>query len=229
MTEIAFVTGASRGIGLAAALLLARRGVSLALFGRPSPEAERAVGAAKQAGAPSVRWFDVDLADGASVDGAAARALDAYASPTVLVNVAGVAPRSSVLDTTPAVWNETLAVNLTAPFLLTRAVLPAMCAAKRGRIVHVASISSTLGTRNLSAYCASKWGVVGFMKSLAEELHDTGVITLAVLPGSTSTRMLEGSGFPARMSPEEVAETLVHYCLDAPAAHNGGVIEMFGT
>lgn len=229
MTDTAFVTGASRGIGLATALGLARRGLELALFGRPSREAEQALGAVTRAGTAGARWFDVDLADGASVERAAEQALGVYPSPSVLVNAAGIAPRTSVGDTSPHAWNETLAVNLSAPFLLSRAVLPSMRAARRGRIVHVASISSTLGTKNLSAYCASKWGLVGFMKSLAEELHDSGVVTLAVLPGSTSTRMLEGSGFRARMTPEEVAQTLVHYCLDAPAAHNGAVVEMFGT
>ncbi|HEY8943288.1 MAG TPA: SDR family NAD(P)-dependent oxidoreductase, partial [Polyangiaceae bacterium] len=60
------------------------------------------------------------------------------------------------------------------------------------------------------------------------ELTDTGVVCLAVLPGSTSTRMLEGSGFAPRMTPEDVAKTIVHYALDAPAAHSGAVIEMFG-
>lgn len=229
MTDAAFVTGASRGIGLATAIGLARRGLALALLGRSSPEAERALEAVTTAGAPSARWFAADLANGASVEHAAREALAEFPSPSVLVNVAGIAPRISVTDTSPEVWNETLAVNLSAPFLLSRAVLPSMRAARRGRIVHVASISATLGTKNLSAYCASKWGLVGFMKSLSEELSDTGVVTLAVLPGSTSTRMLEGSGFPPRMTPEEVARTLVHYCLDAPAAHNGAIIEMFGT
>jgi 3-oxoacyl-[acyl-carrier protein] reductase len=98
----------------------------------------------------------------------------------------------------------------------------------RGRIVHVGSISSTLGTPRLSAYCASKWGLVGFMKSLAEELSGSGITTVAILPGSTATRMLEGSGMPPRMSAEEVAESVVHYCLYAPPAHNGAVVEMFG-
>ena len=65
-------------------------------------------------------------------------------------------------------------------------------------------------------------------ESLAEELSGSGIVTLAVLPGSTATRMLEGSGLPPRMSADDVAQTIVHYCLDAPAAHNGAVIEMFG-
>jgi 3-oxoacyl-[acyl-carrier protein] reductase len=94
--------------------------------------------------------------------------------------------------------------------------------------VFVGSISSTLGTANLSAYCATKWGIVGFMKSLAAELSDSGLMTCAVLPGSTDTRMLAGSGFPARMTAEVVATTLLHYALDAPLAHNGACIEMFG-
>jgi len=99
---------------------------------------------------------------------------------------------------------------------------------RSGRIVFVGSISSTLGTAKLSGYCASKWGIVGFMKSLAAELTDSGLMTCAVLPGSVETRMLEGSGFSARMTAEAVAETLVHYALDAPLAHNGASIEMFG-
>jgi 3-oxoacyl-[acyl-carrier protein] reductase len=112
--------------------------------------------------------------------------------------------------------------------LLTRALVPAMRREGKGRIVFVGSISSTLGTARQAAYVASKWGVVGFMKSLAEELKDTGVVTLAVLPGSTSTRMLEGSGFEPRMTAEDVAKTIVHFALDAPAAHAGAAIEMFG-
>src|SRR5690606_15875581 len=120
------------------------------------------------------------------------------------------------------------AVNLRAPFILTRSFLRAMRERGRGHMVFVGSISSTLGTARAAAYCASKWGLVGFVKSLAEELKDTGLMAVAVLPGSVDTRMLEGSGFEPRISPVQVASTLVHYALDAPTAHNGGVIEMFG-
>jgi 3-oxoacyl-[acyl-carrier protein] reductase len=224
----ALVTGASRGIGRATATLLARRGVSLALLGRSSKELEESAAIARAAGAPDALAFACDLADPAAVEAAANAVLSHFPALGILVNNAGIAPRVSVEETRPDVWDETLAVNLRAPFLLTRAVLPVMRENGRGRIVHVGSISSTLGTPRLSAYCASKWGLVGFMKSLAEELSGSGVVTLAVLPGSTSTRMLEGSGMPPRMTAEEVAETIVHYCLDASPAHNGAVIEMFG-
>jgi 3-oxoacyl-[acyl-carrier protein] reductase len=222
------VSGASRGIGRATALALAQRRLPLALVGRPSEELEQTLALARAAGAPEARLFACDLADPAATERAAAELARVFPAPDVLVNNAGVAPRLSVEETTPALWDETFHVNLRAAFVLTRALLPGMREAGRGRIVHVGSISSTQGTPRLSAYCASKWALVGFMKSLAAELSDSGVVTLAVLPGSTSTRMLEGSGFPARMSAEDVARTIAHYALDAPAAHNGAVIEMFG-
>ena len=222
------MSGASRGIGRATGLALARRGLTLAVVGHASPEQEEALAAFRDAGAPEARAFACDLADAAGTERAITELLAAYPAPDVLVNNAGVAPRVPLEQTSTDVWQATLGVNLTAPFLLARAVVPSMRRAKRGRIVFVASISSTLGSPRLAAYTAAKWGVVGLMKSLAADLTDSGVVCLAVLPGSTSTRMLEGSGFAPRMTPEEVADTIVHYALDAPAAHSGAVIEMFG-
>jgi 3-oxoacyl-[acyl-carrier protein] reductase len=226
--KLAIVTGASRGIGRATALELARRGLGLAFLGHTSPELEETVALCLRAGAPSVRTFACNLADAVATDQAAEQLLAEHPSPDVLVNNAGMAPRLPIEETSIATWEETLAVNLRAPFQLARAVVPSMRRAKRGRIVFVGSISSTLGTARQTAYVASKWGVVGLMKSLAEELRDSGIVTLAVLPGSTDTRMLEGSGFPPRMTADDVAQTIVHYALDAPAAHAGSVIEMFG-
>jgi 3-oxoacyl-[acyl-carrier protein] reductase len=225
---LAAVTGASRGIGRATAVEFARRGVELILIGRPSAQQDETAALAREQGAPQVHVLACDLTE----DAAAERTADALARdfPTldVLVNNAGIAARVSLEDTTNQAWDETFAVNLRAPFLFTRAVVPGMRRAGRGRIVQVGSISSSGGTARLSAYVASKWALVGFMKSVATELSDSGVITLAILPGSTDTKMLEGSGFPARMSAEDVAKTIAHYAFDAPPAHNGAVIEMFG-
>jgi len=223
---LAVVTGASRGIGRATALELARRGVALALVGRASPEQDESAELARAAGAPDVQVFSCDLADGPKTESTALEL--AALAPGILINNAGVAPRLGVVETRRDQWDDTMAVNLRAPYLLCRAIVPAMLRAGRGRIVNVGSISATQGTARLSAYCASKWGLVGFTKSLAAELSDSGVVALCVLPGSAATRMLEGSGFPPRMTAEDVATTLVHYALDAPAAHNGAVIEMFG-
>jgi 3-oxoacyl-[acyl-carrier protein] reductase len=225
---LALVTGASRGIGRATALALAERGVELALLSRPSSELDETAELAARK-APSVRAIACDLAHPAQIASAASDLLEALGPPDAIVHNAGIVRRASVEETSLADWDEQIAVNLRAPFLLTQALLPAMRSRKRGRIVHVASISAAIGSKNAAAYAASKWGIVGLMKSLAEELHDSGLMTVALLPGSVETSMLAGSGFEPRMSAEDVARTLVHYALDAGIAHNGGVIEMFGT
>jgi len=119
-------------------------------------------------------------------------------------------------------------VNLKGAFLVARAFLPGMIRTKRGRFVAVASISSTLGTARQSAYCAAKWGLVGFVKSLAEELRGHGVQAMSVMPGSVDTEMLKGGEFAPAMHPDDVAGLVTYAALDAPDAMNGSAIEMFG-
>jgi 3-oxoacyl-[acyl-carrier protein] reductase len=148
--------------------------------------------------------------------------------PRVVVANAGVVRRALVVDTTEEDWDHVVDVNLKGTFLLTRALLPAMLRAKRGRIIAVASISSTLGTPRYSAYCAAKWGIVGFVKSLAEELRGHGLQAMSVLPGSVDTEMLKGGEFKPVMTPDEVAGLVAYAALDAPDGMNGSSIEMFG-
>lgn len=224
----ALVTGASRGIGRATALAFASRGIPVALLGRPSDALDRAL---EDVRALSVvaEAFHCDLAKPGDIEKAARAAVERFGAPRAVVHNAAVLHRAKVDDMTDAEWDDQLAVNVRAPFQLTRALLPAMKHERSGRIVYVASISATLGTPRLAAYCASKWALVGFMKSLAEELSDTGLMTCAVLPGSVDTAMLAGSGFTPRMTAEDVARTIVHYATEAPLAHNGGIVEMFGT
>ena len=227
MTRV-LITGASRGIGRATAIACAARGSELGLLGRPSQEQRETTDLCLKNGARRVLELSADVSVASDVERAAAEFLRSCGAPDALIHNAGIAARTSIEETTLASWEDQLRVNLSAPFVLTRALLPAMRARRSGRIVFVASISSTLGTAKLSGYCASKWGIIGFMKSLAAELSDSGLMTCAVLPGSVDTQMLAGSGFPPRMTPEDVARTLLHYALDAPLAHNGANIEMFG-
>ena len=224
---LAWLTGASRGIGRATALHLARRGSDLVLLGRRSPSLETVSREIADLGV-TVTVAEAELTAAETTVRACHEQLERGRAPDAVINVAAVVQREPIETLSLDSWERQMAVNLTAPYLITREALPAMRAKRSGRILHVASISSTLGTANATAYCASKWGLVGFMKSLAEELRDSGVMTVAVLPGSVDTEMLQGSGFAPRMSPEAVASTLVHYALDAPLAHNGSVIEMFG-
>lgn len=224
---IAVVTGPSRGIGRATSLLLASKGYSMALLGRPSGSLDETLTAVRRAGVRA-EAFECNLAEPDEVREAARRVLGSLGVPRVVVNNAGVIHRASVDNMTLAEWDEQLDVNVRAPFLLSQAFLPEMRRAKAGCIIHVASISSTIGSPLGSAYCASKWALVGFMKSLAEEISGSGLVTLAVLPGSVDTDMLVGSGFPPRMTADDVARTIAFYAEQATPAHNGSLVEMFG-
>lgn len=223
----AIVTGASRGIGRATSLALAARGLDIVLLARSEKDLARV---AEEVAALGVEGLPLrcDLSSPEQIQAAIDRAIAEFGAPLVVVNNAGLIHRGLVHEMPLDAWREVLDVNLTAPFLVTRAALPSMRQADRGRIIQVASISATLGTARASAYCASKWGVVGFTKSLAEELRGTGLATLSVLPGSVDTAMLAGSGFAPQMTPEDVASPIVYAALDAPHAMNGSSIEIFG-
>jgi 3-oxoacyl-[acyl-carrier protein] reductase len=228
LSEVALVTGAGRGVGRAVALSLAQRGMQLALIGRPSPQHGEVVALVEQLSGRRPLDVFADFADSTALERAAERVVSELGAPHVVVHNAGVVVRARIEQTSIAAWDEQLDVNLRAPFVLTRGLLPSMRAAGRGRFVFIGSISGTLGSPGAAAYAASKWGLTGFVKSLAEELSDSGLMACAVLPGSIDTDMLKGAPFPPRMSAEDVAKTVVFLALDAPIAHNGGTIEMFG-
>ncbi|HKY38710.1 MAG TPA: SDR family oxidoreductase [Polyangiaceae bacterium] len=227
MSGVALVTGASRGLGRAVALALTRRGFSLALLGRASPAHAETASLVRQQGARALELF-AEFSDAVTLTHAAERVVAELGAPDVVVHNAGLVVRKNVEQTSVEEWDQQLDTNLRAPFVLTRTLLPALRAAGRGRLLFVGSISGTLGSPGVAAYAASKWGLTGFVKSLAEELKDSGLMACTVLPGSIDTDMLLGSPFPARMRAEEVAKTIEFLAIDAPLAHNGAVVEMFG-
>lgn len=227
MSDVAVVTGAGRGIGRAVALRLAERGCDVALLSRTVEENETVASEITGRGQRALA-LRCDVANSGEVAHASARVIEGLGVPRVVVCNAGVVRRAQVVDTSEADWDHVLGVNLKGTFLVSRAFLPAMLKAKRGRIVAIASISSTMGTPLLSAYGASKWGVVGFVKAMAEELRGHGLQAMCVLPGTVDTEMLKGGEFKAQMTPEEVAGLVAYAALDAPEAMNGSAIEMFG-
>jgi 3-oxoacyl-[acyl-carrier protein] reductase len=223
----AVVTGASRGIGRAAALALAQRGLDVALLARTASDLAAVAQAVSRCGVTALSLC-CDVTAPADVNDAAARVLEKFGAPDVVVNNAGIIRRAAVHEMSLEDFRLVVDTNLTGTFLVTRAFLPAMLERHQGRFLQIASISATLGSPRAAAYCAAKWGVVGFTKSLAEELRGTGLAAMSILPGSVDTSMLAGSGFSPLMTPEDVAKTIVYAALDAPSAMNGSSLEMFG-
>jgi 3-oxoacyl-[acyl-carrier protein] reductase len=219
----AIVTGGGRGIGEAVARALTARGLAVTVFARTAAELERVV--ASGAAALAVTG---DVGSEADVARLVAEHERRLGPCDLLVNNAGVLVRGAVDALDPAEWRRSLEVNLTGPFLCARAVLPGMKARRHGRIVNVASISATLGTAEAAAYNASKWGLLGLTRCLAEELRPFGVQALAVSPGSVDTAMLRQTRFAPDMVPDDVATVVVFAGLDAPDASTGANLEVFG-
>lgn len=219
--QVAVVTGAGRGIGAAVTHRLAQLGYTVVAVARTRSQLETV---ADRTGALP---FVCDLADAAAVEETTAAVLERFGRVDVLVNNAGIVVRHPVEGHPVEDWDRVQAVNLRAPFQWARACLPGMRARRDGRIVNVSSISGTLGTPGLSAYCASKWGLIGFTRALSEEVKRDGVVVTALCPGSVDTEMLRGSGYAPDMTAEQVAE-VVEFLVRAPPAIAGCALEMFG-
>ena len=219
----AIVTGGGRGIGAAVAQALTARGVAVTVSARTVAELEAVV-----AGGGAARAQPADVRREEDVARLVAAHEAALGPVDVLVNGAGILARGLAEETAPATFRDVLDVNLVGPFLCARAVIPGMKTRRRGRIVNVTSISGTLGTPGASAYNASKWGLIGLTRCLAEELREHGVQCLAVSPGSTDTAMLARTPFPPRMTAEDVAGVVVYAALDAPDAITGANLEVHG-
>ena len=219
----AIVTGGGRGIGAAVARALTARGLAVTVFSRTRAELDRVV--AERAAALAVAGDVRNEEDVARLVAEHERALGPV---DVLVNDAGILVRGLAEATSAAAFREVIDVNLTGAFLCARAVIPGMKARQRGRIVNVTSISGTLGTAEASAYNASKWGLVGLTRCLAEELRPHGVQCVGVSPGSVDTEMLRRTPFLPEMTPDDVARVVVFAALDAPAAITGANLEVHG-
>jgi NAD(P)-dependent dehydrogenase (short-subunit alcohol dehydrogenase family) len=180
---VALVTGASRGIGAAIGRALAGDGFRVAW-------AARDVGALDAlAAAHGGLAVPMDVTDPASIQAGLDLMAAELGPADVLVANAGVAESAPLARTTDEAWERMLAVNLTAPFRLCRAVVPGMVARGWGRVVFVASNAGLAGYRYTAAYCASKHGVVGLMRALAAEVATSGVTVNAVCPGFVDTDM----------------------------------------
>ncbi len=240
----AIVTGGSRGIGAAIAAELVRRGAKVTIMGRSAETLTRKAEELRGDAGVTVAVEECDVTSESSVNAAFAKAVASLGPAYVLVNNAGIAKSRMFSQTSRAIWDEILAVNLTGTFLCTSEVLPAMLEAKSGRIINIASTAGLRGYQTMSAYCASKHGVVGMTKALALETAKHGITVNAVCPGYTDTDLTtlavtnlmtnlgksqsEAMGMLTRViprgtliTPEEVASTVAWLCSPSASGVTG--------
>lgn len=230
----ALVTGASKGIGAATAVALARQGRNVLVGYGGDADGAAAVVAACEAEGAQARAVQANLAESTEPLEAA---IEEVGGVAVLVNNAGVTADSLVFSMDDDAFALTLKVNLTASFALSRAVLRRMLRARYGRIVNVTSVVGLHGNAGQANYAASKAGLVGMTKSLAREVGKRKITVNAVAPGFISTAMTDDVGtddlvgqIPAgRMGePEEIAAAIAFLCSDAAAYVNGTVLQVDG-
>jgi 3-hydroxybutyrate dehydrogenase len=247
----AIVTGGGRGIGAAIAGELARRGASLTLMGRDKLVLEEQAAQLKPIAGAHVQWVECDVTEERSVVSAFAFAQQKMGPAHVLVNNAGQAEGAEFMGTSLELWTRMLNVNLTGTFLCTRQVLPHMLESKSGRVINIASVAGLKGFSHVSAYCASKHGVIGLTRALAAETAKSGITVNAVCPSYTEGAMTERAidtlsrnmkisqeeakqmiiqSIPRRklIRPEEVASAVAWLCAPAASAITGQAIAASG-
>ena len=189
MTAIAVVTGAASGIGRATAVRLAYDGYQVAMM-----DLDAAGLTVTQAQIQSIGGkahpFAMDLRDPLAVGSVTREIAVTIGAPEVLVNVAGIGVTATVLETSDEDWSRVLAVNLTGPFLTTRATLPLMLDRGSGVIVNIASVGGLVGLARQAAYCASKAGLIGLTKAIAVDHAREGIRCVAICPGTVETEWI---------------------------------------
>jgi 3-oxoacyl-[acyl-carrier protein] reductase len=206
--QVAVVTGAGRGIGRAIATELGRLGARVVLAARSRAELEetaRAIGS-------SARVIPADVKRKEDLQKLFQQVTAALGPVDILVNAAGLGIFGPVTDFKDEDFETLIQTNLRGIFFACRFVLPSMIERKKGHIINIASIAGKVGSANRAVYCASKFGVVGFTESLAEEVRQHGIRAAVICPGSTDTRFspseTSGKARDRMLRPADVAHAV---------------------
>jgi len=187
-TEIALVTGASRGIGKAIAMALGSKGATV--IGTATSESG-AQGISESFAAAGIKGAgkQLNVTDADSVEALMKAVQDEFGAPTILVNNAGITRDNLLMRMKDEEWNDVIETNLTSAFRMSKACLRGMMKARHGRIISITSVIGATGNPGQSNYAATKAGVIGFTKSLAREIGSRGITVNAVAPGFIDTDM----------------------------------------
>ena len=232
--KVAIITGASRGIGKAAAIAIAQAGASVVVnYARSSDAADAVVAAISEGGSEAIA-LQADVSKADQVDAMVKATMDKFGRIDVLVNNAGITRDTLLLRMKPEDWQAVIDLNLTGVFLCTRAVSKIMLKQRSGRIINISSVAGLMGNPGQANYSAAKAGVIGFTKTIAKELAPRGVTANAVAPGFIATDMTEDLKNTEEIlkyiplgrygQPEEVAGLIRFLAADPAAAYITGQV-----
>ncbi len=186
--RVAVVTGGAQGIGYAIAERMLASGAAVSLWDADAAKLAEAKGTLGSAG--RVFAEELDLTNEGAVAAATKRTIAAAGKIDIVINNAGITGgNGTTWELTPDVWRRVIEVNLVAPYLVCRAIVPHLIERKYGRIVNIASVAGKEGNANASHYSASKAGVIALTKSLGKELATKGILVNAVAPAAAKTAM----------------------------------------
>ena len=238
--KVAVVTGGGQGLGRAITLALVRAGAGVVVADMNLATAESVAAEVTQVGGEALA-VQVDVADEASVNALRDRALSRWDHVDILINNAGLYPRSLVVDMSEEDWDRVLDVNVGGQFLCSRAFVPAMKGQGSGRIICTASAIGYKGAAGHAHYAASKAAVMGFVRGLARELGPHGITVNSIAPGTANTAMPRqhrseeslldrGAKVPlGRIAePEDIANTVVFLAGDAASYVTGQCLLVTG-
>ncbi len=230
--KVAIVTGGGRGIGRATAEAFAGEGASVAVCARSSEEIEETASAIRSSGGETLAVV-ADVSRETDVADVVRRVLETFGRIDILVNNAAAnLPYREVLDLTPEEWRRVVDVNVTGPFLFSKAVLPTMIEQGSGKIVNISSIGGRSGAAGRSPYRPTKAALINFTQCLAAEVKRHGIDVNCVCPGGTATQMLADIGIAEGrtdlMRPEEIAAVVLFLASGESSAITGTAIDAFG-
>lgn len=214
--QVALVTGASRGIGLAIARRLGQMGARVAICGRDRDRIEQAASALRSEGIETLAT-QTDVARAGEVSTLVQKTQQELGPIDILVNNAGIGVFGPFLEFGEADWESVVDTNLKSVFLLCRAVAPEMIRRQKGHIINISSLAGKNTFAGGAIYCASKWGLMGLTGSMAEDLRGYGIRVSAVCPGSVATGFAGHGGKDATkaLQPEDVAHAVAALVMQA--------------
>ena len=212
--KTAFITGAARGIGKATALHLAKEGVNIGLIARTESALKEVASEIEGLGV-KVAYAIADVSSKEQVEAAVASLTNDLGTTDILINNAGVASFAPVLEMDPEEWKKIIDVNVMGTYYVTRAVLPQLIEKNGGDIINISSTNGLGGAATASAYSASKFAVIGFTESLAQEVRRNNIRVSALTPSTVATdlaldlNLIKENNESKIMQPEDIAEFIV--------------------